>query len=291
MNEISGKVVAKESGLGIPGLLVVVFDADPGTTPGELVSTRSQGGSSAAPAALGQGVHGDRLGSVLTDRTGAFTLTYEDDAFRVRNPQERRPDLCLTVLAPEDLDSSGNSQVLVSPVVRQNAGRTEQYLIRLSADQLSRVGVVAPTTSRDCPPDSRNIWDDHNKKQEFEHDLINRKTTWSLTTQGILFAAYGLTFSARMSQGLSDFRSAVAVAGLVVAILTFISVAFLIISKWISYIRYRKYFDRRRDCLPGPLKGKRLEWGSAGWEVTLFTLLPDLGMPAVLIAAWCLLLP
>jgi hypothetical protein len=37
MNEISGKVVAKESGLGIPRLLVVVFHTDPGTTPEELI--------------------------------------------------------------------------------------------------------------------------------------------------------------------------------------------------------------------------------------------------------------
>ena len=45
----------------------------------------------------------------------------------------------------------------------------------------------------------RSSWDDYNRKQEFEHDLINRKTTWSLTTQGILFAAYGVTFSAKSS--------------------------------------------------------------------------------------------
>lgn len=291
MNKISGKVVAKKSGLGIPGLLVVVFDSDPGTTPEELVSTRSQGRSSTAPAALSQEVHGDRLGSVVTDGTGAFTFTYEDDAFRVRNPQVRRPDLCLTILAPEDVDSSGSSHVLVSSAVRQNAGRTEQYLIQLTEDQLSKAGVVAPTTSRDCSPDSRNIWDDYNHKQEFEHDLINRKTTWSLTTQGILFAAYGVTFGAKASQGLNEFRSAVTVAGLVVAILTFIGVAFLLLSKWISYTRYRKYFNGRRACLPGPLKGKRLEWGSAGTKVTMITLVPDLGMPAVLIAAWCMLLP
>jgi hypothetical protein len=160
----------------------------------------------------------------------------------------------------------------------------------LNADQLSKAGVVAPTTSRDCPQDFRDVWNDYNHKQEFEHNLINRKTTWSLTTQGILFAAYGVTFSAKISQGLSDFRSAVAIAGLVVAILTFIGIAFLILSKWISHTGYRKYFGRG-NCLPGPLKGKRLEWGSAGREVTLLTLVPDLGMPVVLIVAWCVLLP
>jgi len=290
MNDISGKVLAKESELGIPGLLVVVFDVDPEATPEELISVGSPGRSSAALATPGKGVIRGRLGSVLTDRTGAFRLTYEDGAFRVRNPEERRPALFLKVLAPEDVNSSGNSDVLfVSSAVRQNAGRTEQYQIRLSADQLSKAGVVAPATSRDCPQDSRDVFKDYNDEQKFEHELINRKTTWSLTTQGILFAAYGLTFSGKVSQGVSEFRTAIAVAGLVVAVLTFIGVTFLIRSKWISHTDYRDYYGRP-DCWPGPLKKTGLKWGGAGTWNTMFTLVPDLGMQVVLIVAWCVLL-
>jgi len=30
-------------------------------------------------------------------------------------------------------------------------------------------------------PERRDIWNDYNHRQEFEHDLINRKTTWWLT--------------------------------------------------------------------------------------------------------------
>ena len=37
------------------------------------------------------------------------------------------------------------------------------------------------------------MWQDQNHRQEFEHDLLNRKTTWGLTGQTILFAAYGVT--------------------------------------------------------------------------------------------------
>jgi len=40
---------------------------------------------------------------------------------------------------------------------------------------------------------SRDVWHDYNDRQEFEHDVINRKTTWGLTGQTILFAAYGVT--------------------------------------------------------------------------------------------------
>jgi hypothetical protein len=37
-------------------------------------------------------------------------------------------------------------------------------------------------------------WEDAQSRQEFEHELINRKTTWLLTSQGLLFTAYGVTF-------------------------------------------------------------------------------------------------
>jgi hypothetical protein len=226
----------------------------------------------------------------LTDGTGAFTLTYKDDAVQVRNAQGRRPALFLAILASKHIDTSGNSRVLfVSSAVRQNAGRTEQYLIRLGTDQLLKAGVMAPATSSDCPPDSRDVWKDYNHKQEFEHDLINRKTTWSLTAQGLLFTAYGLTFSSKVPQGLSGFRAAVAVAGLAVAALTFIGVASLVLAKWISYKGYRDYFGHG-DCLPGPEKGKRLKWGAAGKLITISTMVPDFGIPLVLIVVWSMVL-
>ena len=40
-----------------------------------------------------------------------------------------------------------------------------------------------------------DVFGSFNEFSKFEHQLIDRKTTWALTTQGILFAAYGLTFS------------------------------------------------------------------------------------------------
>jgi hypothetical protein len=36
--------------------------------------------------------------------------------------------------------------------------------------------------------ESRDIWNDYNATQKFEHELIHRKTTWWLSTQTILFA-------------------------------------------------------------------------------------------------------
>ncbi len=141
----------------------------------------------------------------------------------------------------------------------------------------------------DCHQESRETWRDYNDEQQFEHTLINRKTTWSLTAQGILFAAYGLTIT-KGTPLASEFRLAVAVSGLVVAALTLISVAGLIVSKLTSYRTYKDYFDDGH-CLPQPNKGNHLTWGPAGTVNTMVTLLPDFGTPALFIATWSLLLP
>lgn len=149
MNKVSGKIVLKESGVGVPDLLVVVYDVDSGTQPEDVVGTKSVG----TVPSLGQGFAGDRLGFALTDssatdKRGTFELTYEDDEFRIRNPEEKRPDLFLFVLAPEE---AGNDPriLFASVALRENAGRTEQYLIRLTAEQLEKAGVPLPTTPND----------------------------------------------------------------------------------------------------------------------------------------------
>jgi hypothetical protein len=167
MNRISGKVLVKESGLGIPNLLVVVFDLDPRTQPEEILrasSSNVSGHVGAFPA--------DRLGSVATDEAGSFELRYEDDEFRVRNPQERRPDLFVTVMAPEEAGAHLNSRVLfASSAVRQNAARTEQYLIRLTTEQLRSAGVPLPTS--------------HTPEIEQADQFVDRVTTADLRLETI----------------------------------------------------------------------------------------------------------
>lgn len=64
----------------------------------------------------------------------------------------------------------------------------------------------------------RHVWDDYNHRQEFEHALIDRKTTWLLATQAILVAGYGVTFdSSNAAQGVDGFRDVVAWLGISVA--------------------------------------------------------------------------
>ncbi len=149
MNKVSGKIVVRESGIGIPDLLVVFYDVDPHTKPEEVISNLVSGSVTASASNNTPGVLGDRLGSVLTGVNGAFELSDEDDAFRVRNAQEARPDLLLLVLAPEENRQSLEARVLYAATtdIRQNAGRTEQFMVRLEAAQLEKAGIALPTTA------------------------------------------------------------------------------------------------------------------------------------------------
>jgi hypothetical protein len=143
MNYISGRVVLKETGIGIPDLLVVIHDIDPDTKPEESIPAPAAGGiarSATAPPNLG-----DRLGSRLTGAHGVFEFSYEDSEFQIRNPDEKRPDLLLLVQAPEEPGVNEATRTLyVSPEICQNAGRTEQRLIRIPAELLKKAGVPVP---------------------------------------------------------------------------------------------------------------------------------------------------
>lgn len=139
MNTIRGWVIVKESDLGIPRLLVEILDRDPNTTGEE-------------PGRSGD--DGDRLGCVVTNTAdGSFELRYDNTEFQVRNA-ERRPDLVLRVLAPEEPGKTLESRVLyTSTEVRQNAGLIEHYVIRLPTDQLLKHGIPLPSTvARESEP-------------------------------------------------------------------------------------------------------------------------------------------
>jgi hypothetical protein len=143
-NAISGRVVHKESGIGIPDLLVVIYDLDPGTDPDD-VSSYPEGGEAerGGESETARGELGDRIGSRLTDREGAFRFSFEDEEFRIRDANERRPDLRLVVMAPEQL-GVGPEVIFTSAEIRQDAGRTEEYLIRMTSDDLRRARVPNP---------------------------------------------------------------------------------------------------------------------------------------------------
>jgi hypothetical protein len=138
--------------------------------------------------------------------------------------------------------------------------------------------------------ESRDVWQDQNRRQEFEHDLLNRKTTWGLTGQTILFAAYGVTLGTlgpSSADGASDFRVAVALAGLLIAVITFLGVVAIILSKYLSWRQYEKYYEK--NPLPGPLDKKSLQWG-VNTKNTCLTLAPDALLPLIFVSVWAWLL-
>lgn len=174
-NVVSGKVMNQASGVGLADLEVAVYDMDPlrlrelfaeQTVPTDEVGRLSlQTGDdpvtpfpldlttglpenftlvrALSPAARAWlDLPGDRLGSVLTDAGGRFALSYDDEAFNIRET-EKRPDLVLFVLGPDrNLGVPVLERLLhFSFVVRGNAGRQESYVIQIPEERLDTTGV------------------------------------------------------------------------------------------------------------------------------------------------------
>jgi hypothetical protein len=161
MNKITGKITLTSSNTGISNLLVVIYDIDPNTKPEELIKglpvledenpeaenieRRASTRPTFTPPKSLLGILGDRIGSVLTETDGSFSLEYEDAEYQIRNPKEKRPDLFLMVFAPEKMGGSLEESLLFySPEIRQNAGRIEMYFIQLTEEELTKVGIGIP---------------------------------------------------------------------------------------------------------------------------------------------------
>jgi len=140
MNKIKGKILLKETGVGIPDLLVAVYD----TGSGEISH-----GDSISPDSDGlRDFNGESLGSVRTDESGTFEISFgEEDTGR-----EDAPDYLLFVLAPEEPGEDFTSRILhISSPVRRNAGELESYLIRLSGVRLKELGIPMPPQPAEAP--------------------------------------------------------------------------------------------------------------------------------------------
>jgi len=170
MNTISGKVVLKESGVGIPGLLVAIYNVADGAQADKIraqyISNRNNGN----PASGAR----QALGSVLTNAAGEFALNCEMNEYPKKNesPKENargekrqrpshrntRTNLFLVVLAPEEKGKDFESRILYcSTDVRYNAGPCEQFLIQLTDEQLKKAGIPNPVTNNPALQDSAAV--------------------------------------------------------------------------------------------------------------------------------------
>ena len=187
-NKISGKIILKDVGIqsesGIKGLTVTIFDADPySINPDEPLYLGpyfdlSREAISNIPKikedetdenSKSEGIQADRLGSIITDEQGYFELSYPDEAFNFRkkqkatnltgghdpnsiNKSELRPDIFLVVTTPEASEVNGFSNVVYhSHKIRVNAGRNEEFLIQLSAEELNAAGYTIPVLPAQVP--------------------------------------------------------------------------------------------------------------------------------------------
>ena len=212
MNRIGGKVTHKETGLGIPDLLVVIYDVDPNTRPEEILGDGAPPLDAVAPIPTAALPVGDRICSLATDADGLFEWEYEDTDFRIRNESEKRPDLLLTVVAPEETGQNPDARTLhVSLAVRQNAGRLETYRIRLSSDQLIKAGIPLPSVQREDSESSASLLTCLTDSDLRHNELATGISTIArkrVETVRAALTPYQTSFKPQLRATLSQFSSA-----------------------------------------------------------------------------------
>src|ERR1051325_8451471 len=145
INKIEGKVLVKETLVGVPNVIVTAYDIDLEPNRDEVFNTSIDPGVDF----WSKFKNGDRLGSVVTDKNGLFSLIYDDNAFR-SNYVEKRPDIILVVTAPEQQGIEPCPTILyISCNIRKNAGRIENFIVWIPSQLLAKVGikVVEPSTT------------------------------------------------------------------------------------------------------------------------------------------------
>jgi hypothetical protein len=148
MFNITGKILNKETGVGVPDLLVVIFDIDnfkdedvSQSPPVERTAPASTNSSWASLSGIINS-NADRLGSVVTDANGYFAFEIQHKDFNTGNEKEQKPDVVLAVLTHEEPGLKIEDRLLyLSNDFRINVGRHEAYLIKLSTELLKKHGV------------------------------------------------------------------------------------------------------------------------------------------------------
>ena len=112
----------------------------------------------------------------------------------------------------------------------------------------------------------------------FEHDLINRRLTWLITSQTILFAAYGLSFQSRLEllPVAEHFRNVTEWSGIAIAIAVFVSVT-------ASFMAKRLVWKDYNGTHPGTPFG-------VSTTITYVAFIADVVLPVAFAAAWIALL-
>lgn len=111
----------------------------------------------------------------------------------------------------------------------------------------------------------------HQRQQAFEHELINRRLTWLLTSQTFLFASLG--FLSEMNKLKDYFLHVASGLGIAVSIFVWVGVVMGIFAKYYNWKNYKCKYDESK------------RWGERTW-VTVIALIPDVFLPLAFIVAW-----
>ena len=111
---------------------------------------------------------------------------------------------------------------------------------------------------------------------DFEHELLNRRITWLLSSQALLFAAYGITFTGTVPAA-RHFQEVIAWSGMIVAVLILIGVLAGLIAKHKIWQDYKARYYRHQP------------WG-VRTGLTWLGLVPDICSPLLFAGAWLFVL-
>lgn len=113
----------------------------------------------------------------------------------------------------------------------------------------------------------------------FEHELINRRLTWLLTSQSILFAALAFVLGKEvLPKQQALFFNSISLLGILISLSILIGVLMGVTAKIMTWVDFN---------LKNPHTEKK-QLGVRTW-ITFIALAPDIFMPiAFVIAWWCI---
>lgn len=114
------------------------------------------------------------------------------------------------------------------------------------------------------------------ERGEFEHELLNRRVTWLLTSQTILFAAYGLSFNENVNgTAVTEFRMVVPLLGLIISFVIWLGINAAFLAKITALKKFNEKVETKDKQPLGVKTG-----------ITLMGYIPDFSIPIVFMFAW-----
>ncbi len=127
--KVWGKVLVKESSVGISNLIVSIVDVDNFEIDPSHANKKSY----------------QRIGSTITDDDGSFELLFDRSVFITDDSREGKPDLTLVVSTPNEMMENNefeeNYLFYNQGAIRKNAGYEEAYIIKIKQDALKEYDV------------------------------------------------------------------------------------------------------------------------------------------------------